>query len=292
VGVKAWFAATFRVVAPDPRNTAATIRQLTPVFHSGEVTAGSIREHRLKVLVNPMGQATLVSGQTIDPKVMPAISQALGKWKFDPPRIDGVPGFGEIDVPLLFALSEERTAYFTPAVMIQQTLPVRPRWMRLLGMGEQNRVRVKIGKDGTVLEAVQLDPTWSSAYNEDVVRSVKTWRFSPEVRNGVAVETSRIVGFGRPPPPPAPLDPPDKGAAGLVMPPHANKTIGFQRRPDSAAVQIRITIDKTGAVRQTLIERAADIAYANELVARYRGSQWDPATENGAPAEYTFRVRQ
>jgi TonB family protein len=293
VGVKAWFATYFSTHSADPNNTPVIINQVTPVFYPGQIASGKIRERRVRLLIHPSGATTMIGGgELTDPKLKAAVEAAVPEWKFTPPKIHGLAAYGEVEVPLLFLVSEDRTAFFTPAVLIQPSFPTRPAWMRLLKIGEQNRMRVKIGKDGSVLEAVQLDPTTSTAYNEEAIRLAKSWRFSPEVRNGVAVEATHVLSFGRPGGAPA-ADPPTPPAVHpMIVPPHAIKIAELPPPAAPVAVQIRFTIDKTGQVAHALIERTADVAYANALVTRYRNSQWEPATESGAPVEYTFRLRQ
>ncbi len=292
-GTKAWFATYFAAVCPDRNNTCAVVKRLTPVFLDRELRAGRIQERRLRVLVHPTGVASVVSDAKVEPDVAAAIGEAFKEWEFIPPLVKGVAGYAEIDVPLLFALGPARTGFTTPATVIQQTSVVRSRWLRLRNIGDYYRVRITIGKDGKVGEAALLDPTSSQEFNEAVVRETKTWRFSPAVRNGVAVESTTILAFGRPPPPPAPVaEAPAGGKHEEVVPPHARRVAARPLPPARSAMQVRVTIDKTGAVSDSLIERAENLDDAVALVGHHRDSQWDSATANGAATEYSFRVRR
>ena len=292
-GTKAWFATYFSAVPGDRNNTCAVIKQLTPVWLERVLVGGSIRERRVRVLVHPSGGATMVSENKVDADVAAAVGEAFKEWKFAPPLINGVAGYAEIDVPLLFTLSPDRTAFFTPATILQQTSPRRTPWMRLRHIGDYYRLRITIGKDGKVAEAALLDPTSSPEFNEAIIRETKTWRCSPEVRNGVAVEATAVIAFGRPPNPvAAAAKVPAVGKHGDVIPPHARRSATLPVPVQRTGLQLKIAVDKTGAVSDTLIERAASRDEAAALVRYYLDSDWEPATANGAPAEYVFRVRR
>ena len=82
---------------------------------------------------------------------------------------------------------------FTPAVVIQETLPV---WMPPNPAVARNEytgaVKVRIGIDGRV-KAVTIDQPSHPAYDANLTRVARTWLYKPASQNGTPVESERVI---------------------------------------------------------------------------------------------------
>jgi tetratricopeptide (TPR) repeat protein len=82
---------------------------------------------------------------------------------------------------------------FTPAVVIQETLPVwTPPNPAIARTEYSGAVKVRIGTDGRV-KAVTIDQPSHPAYDANLVRIARTWLYKPASQNGTPVESERVI---------------------------------------------------------------------------------------------------
>lgn len=85
------------------------------------------------------------------------------------------------------------TATFTPAVVIQETLPVWTPPNPTIARNEYSgAVKVRIGADGRVKGAT-IDQPSHPAYDAVLLRVARTWLYKPALQNGVAIESERVI---------------------------------------------------------------------------------------------------
>ena len=89
---------------------------------------------------------------------------------------------------------------FTPAVVIQETLPV---WMPPNPAVARNEysgaVKVRIGTDGRV-KAVTIDQPSHPAYDASLLRVARNWLYKPASQNGTPIESERVIAIRLRPP--------------------------------------------------------------------------------------------
>lgn len=82
---------------------------------------------------------------------------------------------------------------FTPAVVIQETLPVwTPPNPTIARTEYSGAVKVRIGTDGRVKE-VTIDQPSHPAYDANLMRVARTWLYKPASQNGTPIESERVI---------------------------------------------------------------------------------------------------
>lgn len=82
---------------------------------------------------------------------------------------------------------------FTPAVVIQETLPVWTPPNPSIARNEYSgAVKVRIGTDGRV-KAVTIDQPSHPAYDANLVRVARSWLYKPASQNGTPIESERVI---------------------------------------------------------------------------------------------------
>lgn len=91
------------------------------------------------------------------------------------------------------APASRTNATFTPAVVIQETLPVWTPPNPTIARNEYSgAVKVRIGADGRVKGAT-IDQPSHPAYDAVLLRVARTWTYKPAMQNGVAIESERVI---------------------------------------------------------------------------------------------------
>ena len=95
--------------------------------------------------------------------------------------------------PPAAAPSTTSTATFTPAVVIQETLPIWSPPNPAIARQEFNgAVKVRIGTDGRV-KGASIDEPSHPAYDNLLLRVARLWLYKPAMQNGVAIESERVI---------------------------------------------------------------------------------------------------
>jgi tetratricopeptide (TPR) repeat protein len=82
---------------------------------------------------------------------------------------------------------------FTPAVVIQETLPVWTPPNPAVARNEYTgAVKVRIGIDGRV-KAVTIDQPSHPAYDANLIRVARTWLYKAALQNGTPIESERVI---------------------------------------------------------------------------------------------------
>jgi len=85
------------------------------------------------------------------------------------------------------------TATFTPAVVIQETMPIwTPPNPRIASNEYTGAVKVRIGTDGRVKGAT-IDQPSHPAYDAVLLRVARTWLYKPALQNGTPIESERVI---------------------------------------------------------------------------------------------------
>jgi tetratricopeptide (TPR) repeat protein len=85
------------------------------------------------------------------------------------------------------------SAAFTPAVVIQEALPVWTPPNPAIARNEYTgAVKVRIGTDGRV-KAVTIDQPSHPAYDANLIRVARTWTYTPASQNGTPIESERVI---------------------------------------------------------------------------------------------------
>jgi len=97
------------------------------------------------------------------------------------------------DKPPVSPTPASPSAAFTPAVVIQETLPVWTPPNPAIARNEYTgAVKVRIGTDGRV-KAVTIDQPSHPAYDANLIRVARTWTYKPAAQNGTPIESERVI---------------------------------------------------------------------------------------------------
>jgi hypothetical protein len=82
---------------------------------------------------------------------------------------------------------------FVPAVVLQQNMPPWEPPTRAFGTVEYNgSIKVRVGTDGKV-KAATIERPSHPAYDGRLLQATQTWLYQPATRNGVPVESERVI---------------------------------------------------------------------------------------------------
>jgi hypothetical protein len=97
------------------------------------------------------------------------------------------------DKPAVSSAPAPGSSAFTPAVVIQETLPVwTPPNPTIARTEYSGAVKVRIGSDGRV-KAVTIDQPSHPAYDANLMRVARTWLYKPASQNGTPIESERVI---------------------------------------------------------------------------------------------------
>lgn len=147
----------------------------------------------VELLVSPEGRALFprVLNST-DPRLGPAVFEAVRHWQFVPPRRQGQPVAVRVMVPLIFPASAHRS--FAIAALheiprpISRVPPMVPMAAKMQSISGTVTIAFVVTTEGTVADAHVVESS-HRMFEEPALEAVRQWRFEPGRINGRPVNT-------------------------------------------------------------------------------------------------------
>jgi hypothetical protein len=154
--------------------------------------AGRPEKQDLRALAQ--GFVTLTAAAAAPPPTPPAPVSETGEASVSPPAAvseTGEASAAETTAPASAAPRE----FYVPAVPIEQTLPEwEPPSVAIAAFEYSGLLRVQIGGDGKVTSAV-IEDVSHPAYDGRLLQVASTWQYKPAMRNGLPVESEKVITF-------------------------------------------------------------------------------------------------
>mgnify|MGYP001550175669 CR=1 FL=1 len=312
VNAEIWMPVIFNPKSAATKGADASPRLLavTPVITPVRPVRGSNSPVvRLQLTLDASGAITAaVPENTVAPRALTAIEEALKNWRFAPARRGGQPVAAETAVSVLCqSAPRAEQASIVPAKPIRLKKPVYPFAMRRFGITGQVMIDFVVDKTGKVQNPV-IAQSDNPAFEEPALKALREWKFEPATQAGKPVDVKQRVpivfqldGVGNRSafsiesrgdqsklPPELQYDTAPK-IRGVLVPVYP-----YAMRRDHVRGKVKATmlINTQGRVTAVKVQAADQPEFGLAFTAALEGFTFDPALKNGRPVPHLLNFEQ